>query len=608
MADPADVAQDAAQALAAPDEQPVILPLPTLLAEIAAALRHPREAPWLRGRATLRAEWSATSATIGSGLRESIGDGLSRCEAALQVAGGALERAAAASEIEVVLAAARTPGALGAAWADFLEAASNPVAEPAGAIIARAQFEALQRAAGQDAEDLRKRLLRVLRDDALVIAQERVRIGRAAVTPEIAGLVGRSAGLAAQDRLDLAATLARLVAPTGRCVVWIAFRPAVIDGFRLPAGAVTFLDAAWVVPNAVAENGQEFPEREELRSLSAHLPDEDALADVVLARVDLGRRSPAGAVEDAVDAAAAIVEAAAIRDEGLAWAQYGWTVLLVDGGPRLWSTFVPEDEVRTWRNPERLRRVAADLNELAPRLGPALGVAPLPPDLRAAIRSAAETHDAHPANQILLYQRMLELVAAHAGLEDPWALASFIEGDWPLGCWRRDALNAVHRARDAALWPSTNGTTVDLADVYSPEGTSGGFTINLARAADRINDIDSLFEGWTRRRTHNALVAVDDSVVLDQTLRRYRRDARLLMQRYRRTRDALAHGNPVDRAVIATVVNFARFVARGALVEALEAHIEGRDLVTTLRQQRETRRTQERAVRDGASMRSQWQG
>lgn len=579
-----------------------------LLSEVAAALRHPREAPWLRGRATLRAEWAATSATVGSRLRASIGDGLGRCEAALQATGGVAERAAAASEIEVVLAAARTPGALGAAWADFVEAAGDPAAEPTDALIARAQFEALQRAAGYDSKDLRKRLLGVLRDDALAIAEAKARLGQGEPPSALADLIGRQADLAAQDRLELAAALARLVAPTGRCVVWIAFSPAVLDGFRLSAGAVTFLDAAWVIPNAVAEDGQEFPEREELRSLSAYLPDDDgeALANVVLARVDLGRRSPAGAIEDAADAAAAIVEAAAIRDEGLAWAQYGWTVLLVDGRQRMSSMFVPESEVRTWRNPERLRLVAKDLTDMAPRLGSALGVAPLPPDLRAAIRSAAETHDAHPANQVLLYQRMLELVAAHAGLEDPWALAELIAGDWSLGSWRRDAMNAVHRARDAARWPSANGAAIDLSDVYSSAGSNGQYTINLGRAADRINEIDSLTEGWTRRRTHNALAAVDDPLVLHSALRRNQGDARLLMQRYRRTRDALAHGNPVDRAIIETVIDFARFIARGALIEALEAHIEGRDLLATLRQQRKKRKTEERAIRDGASMRSQW--
>lgn len=302
----------------------------------------------MRSRNALRSEWTATSQALGPLLRDALGVTLPRCESALGT--DAVERtarAAAAAEVEVVIAAARTAVALGAAWRDFVTAASTPGASPADAFTARHQFEAMTRAVGHDVEARRKLLIGTLAGDAAAVAEARLTTGATSTPPDWRALRGRQAGLSSRDRLNLADRLARAAAPEGRCVAWIAFKAATLENFRLGAGHVTFLDAQWAVPNAVADDGQDFPERSELRAVKHFLPESAGLKDVVLARVDLGNRSVAGAIEDAADSAGAIVEAAAVSGDRPGWMPYGWTVLLVDGAPRTSVTFVPEDEQRT---------------------------------------------------------------------------------------------------------------------------------------------------------------------------------------------------------------------------------------------------------------------
>lgn len=108
-------------------------------------------------------------------------------------------------------------------------------------------------------------------------------------------------------RIETASNVLAAKPPTGHVVVWLLYRRAQVPP-RLSAGPITFLRADWAIPNATIENGQDFEEREELKTLLEDqfafnkddlFKEQAAEESYVLVRVDMGQRSAGGAADEA---------------------------------------------------------------------------------------------------------------------------------------------------------------------------------------------------------------------------------------------------------------------------------------------------------------------
>lgn len=583
------------------------LPLGVIVEDIQALLLHRRDKGWQRARNAIGTDWAATMNCLGPALRSALGPAIDSADTTIRrlvtQAPSMRERHAAEPTLAALLAALCTEGAIRAAWHDVIDAVGSEAMPWHLVWDRRAVLADALRAAGHDAMGVTKLIVQVLGDQAHAVAEANVKLGRREWPADFVKLIHTNAGLPAEARLALATDLLCSWVQSGRCVVWLGFIDARVDTFHVEAGAVTFLDAEWAVPNA-QEGGQTFPHRDELSS-AMQLPDADKLHNVVLARVDLGVRPVTGAASAAVDIAETIVQAAVSSRSVGTWSPFGWRMTFVDGNQVGSEHFVPEREANAWVVPYKLDEVAERLADLGARLGRAVAIAQLPIELREALKSSTDAQTANPTGRILHHYRVLELLAALAGIEDAEQLAGSIANHWPVSVWRGNCMDVVTQGHHA--WMRSRQELPESVRQTVRNGSGMSFTVDFAAAAQDPQQMVKHLQGDRVRRDGQELLEslTDPGKALTQ-LAMLRRSRNVLTARLSRVRNALVHGNPMHASVVASLDEFAEFLARSALREALEAHMSGQDLNASLQREKARTRTFERGLRDGRSPLELW--
>jgi hypothetical protein len=589
----------------------VPLPMSVLFEEIDAWVKHQRVGPWKRNNTQLMREVNRSLDALGPRLRNAASGYLNEFSSAMiavtdEQNPSQNQRHAALAATQVARVAVITPSALLAAWEDVVSASADHASRFDAIMAAVTALRAGLAAAGHDAAKMLVRLSELLDDDAVAVVETRLKLGLESEPPgDWRGLHGTQAGTSMSERKALCQDLVSSPAPSGRCIAWLSYKQAeVVTGIE--AGPCTFYNAHWALGNVENEDGQEFLGRGELKDDFAHPgpvgPDEK----VVLARVDLGTRSPIGALETAERLVGALVDTASHRSDGARWLPYGWNMLVLDGRRISSTSYATEDDMATWERPHERLRTSTELAELGPRLGTALAHSLLPSDLAEALRTAGESRSADTRSRIVLDDRVVEFVAASAGVENGHTIADLIVSGWPEARWRTELTNIILGALDAIRWrPDT--AAAKLAGQVRTSDRHGSFTIHFDIAADCAEDLVGLLEDPMDVLHARELFATlnNGSSFLAYTGAR-RAEAAILTERLRRVRNALAHGNPTQSDSIESVAAFSTYIANSTLHEALDAYRDGHVMLHRLREYEARRVSENAAYSSGASPRSRW--
>lgn len=589
----------------------VPLPMPVLFEEIDAWVRHRRVGAWKRNNTQLMREVDRSLATLGPRLRNAASGYLTEFSSAMATVTqeekpSQNQRHAALAANQVARVAVITPAALLAAWEDVVSATADRAAQFDIIMAAVTAIRAGLAAAGHDAEKVLKRLSDLLDDDAVAVTETRLQLGLTSEPPASWGdLNGKQAGTATRERMALCQQLVASPARSGRCIAWLSYKHAEVVTV-IEAGPCTFYNAHWALGNVDDDGGQEFLGRGELKADFAQPgpigPDEK----VVLARVDLGTRSPVGALETAERLVATLVDTASHRSDGARWLPYGWNMLVLDGCRVSSSSYATEDVMAAWERPNERIRTSAELAEMGPRLGTALAHSLLPSDLAEALRTAGESRTSDARSRIVLDDRVIEFVAASAGVEDGQAIADLIVDGWPAARWRTELFNIIVRALDAGRWRA-DAAADNLAERVKTPGENDSIVIHFDVAADCAGELIGLLEDQIDVLHARELLATlnDGNSFLAYAAAR-RAEAAVLTERLRRVRNALAHGNPVQSESIESVAAFSTYIANGALHEALDAYRDGHNMLDRLREYEARRVRENAAYSTGASPRSRY--
>lgn len=590
---------------------PGILALTSCITEVDLWLKHRRPTAWARNRSSLRAEVKASCGALGPRLAESLAPTLDRYRERLML----LTKRPRTDEIheaaatgQSLYAAATTPDALRAAWRDLIDAVDDDDIPVDVVRMRHHQILALAGAAGHDVKGLSTRLRGVLSGSARGVMSARLGLGDVDPPTDWPG-PREDADLSAEQLMILCSRLLGAPAESGRCISWHAFAPGQLDEFVLQLGRVTLLEARWAIPNMLNDDGQSFPGREELRDQDFHAPTEEMAEDekaVILARVDLGNRQIAGALNLGRGIVRSLADIAAWEADGVRWREFGWEMLLVDGRARTSSSFVPKDVVKSWGDAYARDRTASALRERGAQLAAALANDTLPADLAEAVRSATEATSADLRSRVILNTRITEFVAAFAG-RDAHDLVHRLCGWWPADQLETDMFNAIAQA--VSDWPADADRRREqerIAKAVRRTGPGASFTIDLGAVADLSDELLELWSGTLlQRRLRWALSLLTDAQTYLTALEAYQRTSQLRQKRLQRVRNALTHGNPVHDAAVESVDSFNRYIANAALQLGLDTFATGSTVMGAIAAEDARRDAITRAIQGGQPLLSQ---
>lgn len=425
-------------------------------------------------------------------------------------------------------------------------------------------------------------------------------------------------------RLDIARNMLTAEPPTGRVVVWLLFDRAQVNA-RVAAGPITFLLSAWAIPNATRDDGQHFPERDELRAMMADssqfreddlVPGDLAGENFVLVRVDLGQRSAAGAAEEATRRVDALLSIA-IEAGGVSWLNTGTSATLVDGQERMsTSGAIHRRDGDTFHDSYGIRVTSELLTDWAARLDAVLRVGPMPAFLVEALSSVREAsmmdhrdvlfYNARPVTPrvaLALEDHAIELIASLAQLH-PERLVTVLQQDEADHRWSQMLAGGLVAPLD------TNRKTAKLHDAAT------SLTQSVSRTAPNGVRVVALEKVWEVRDQLRALpvspaaeitrdfclAAISSTSDEEVGRERAKQAVELLRTRHRRVRNAIAHGNPVTPVAIGSVREFSQRVTRQALAIALHAHATGTDVSSYLAGRSQDRDETNAEVANGVCM------
>jgi hypothetical protein len=545
--------------LNSPMEIGVVLPLTTCLDELIPSLIHARSNTWRREqRRSLLGDMEAAVGIMGSEVRSAVGLILAET---LALAGRVLnvKKAHEHPEFNALLAAAETlaeclrePEIRCASWRDVVSGLRKQL--PVHVIDDRVRLLlALQSSAKRDADDDRRGLCSII---------ER----------------GMIAALGAREG-DSPSTSARLLscealiaqpATTSHCVAWVALAGTRLPKFVVPAGPVTFFEAEWAVPNAQREQGQDFLYRDELRELAnesfSGIPFESG---EVLVRVDLGQRPVAGALDEGWRWATFVAGFATLSARTRAWPKRGWNVLQTDD---VWHYgWFATDDLEDHPTSARIERVARELE----RISVAMIAKPdsLSPNLIEAVDSAIEARGTEIRSRNILRFRVLEMVAAHAGVAEVDDLLALMKGQWAHDGIGHRVVSAVHvTLLGHAVDPALGGLNERLRNLILTHQATGGVLVDMPAVAENAGGLLSLVRSEYERQALRAdLDAVRVAALCAEYLSRLEGEEVLLYSRLRRVRNALTHGNPITHDAASSVDNYLMYLTEFALEKAIAA-------------------------------------
>lgn len=408
------------------------------------------------------------------------------------------------------------------------------------------------------------------------------------------------------DRLKLA-TGVLVAPPAGRIVVWTVYYRAVPSRMREVAGQMTFLPADWALPNAFDIEGQDFPERAELREIreevswldQAHIESLKPENRLALVRVDLGERRLAGAVEEARRRIEAVLSVA-VKAGGVSWQTAGVDTVLLDGkvrssslGLSISGAPVLEDDSYGMSATGEILSIVVD------QLGDALMKGPMPEHLVEALTSLREARMTdhrdvlfHGARRVT--PRVATALEDHA-MELFASVLKVHSRTLAITLQRREALNQAGRRIAEQL-------SAPLNEAWSSEYhegrrelerkicnySSGGVRlVSFAKAVSLQDEIRALpLSELQRADLEDALAICTDPNRERQFLEELLRDMGLLRARHRRVRNAVNHGLPLDETTLNSIREYADSTSGAALNIALTWFKNG-DPGPTLLQQEE---------------------
>jgi hypothetical protein len=399
------------------------------------------------------------------------------------------------------------------------------------------------------------------------------------------------------------------------CVAWIIYGSARLSGAR-DFGPITFYEIDWAAPNALNQDGQAFPHRDELRSLLKNnhirLPGKsNGRPYQVLARVDLGMRAPHHALDDADAMIQVLLRIAGSRSGGTSWQRAGCACLLLDGHVALCADSAGpyiSDEVD-----HHGQNIMADaLAHYGPSVAAGLSRTPMPPDLADALRLFGEASDVDSREVLLTGRSTIDrktvLVLEDAAFEHIASYARMSGDDlevailatWPHARWS----SQVNAAINACLRSDVASTPLHRRIITHQPGRTQTSFLEAGRLADEL--LALCRNPLTRRFAEKWLTSIRDATLCLDLHRRHEHECYLLRERLSRTRNALTHGNPVHPAVIYTVRDLSTYRVNTALGVALEVFSASGSFASALRARTEDHQRLVDHLTRGESMLDRW--
>lgn len=384
---------------------------------------------------------------------------------------------------------------------------------------------------------------------------------------------------------------------TGAVVVWSVYRRARIP-WRTPAGPITFLRATYAIHDALADDRDVFPERNELRALLQNpggldgdriVEDEGRGESFVLVRTDLGQRSPLGAADEAERRIDALLNIAAGAG-GVSWVNTGTAVTVLDGEPVRSSLGADHQRREPFSDDYGIGATSELIEAWSKKLESAMAKGPMPDPLLEALAAVKEARltdhrDVHfydtrpvtPRVATALEDHALEQVASLAQMK-PEALMDelmFQEAEHAWGAWLAGTLTAPLRHRDEDAEFHRKREAVDRK--ITQRTSYGARSVHLDKAWEARDELRELAgDPATRADLELALSVISDQTEEARSKARLLDDTSVLRNRHRRVRNAVAHGNPVTAAALDSVRHYSESVTGDALAIALESYATSR--------------------------------
>lgn len=426
-----------------------------------------------------------------------------------------------------------------------------------------------------------------------------------------------ASSLSPEDRVRAAEDILAAEPPTGHVVVWIVYDRAIVP-WRIEAGPITFLWANWMVPNALRDDGQDFAERKELRALLNDVMWADDLEGAInnhgtrlaLARVDLGQRPVAGALQEAERRVEAILSIA-VGAGGVSWQETGASSVVADG--RIWTTSRGLRLGRHSRSEDTYGMGATSeiLKSVAERMNETMTERPMPEYLIEALVSLREasmtkhrdvdfygTRAVTPRVATALEDHATELIASVASMTSP-DLASALEErevDWIL---QRRVLEGITALFDGNIPPSKDDGALEKEIC---QYQNGGRVVSIIKAVELRDQLLRLpMSDLARADLTASLRALTDPEYEIGLLESIRCEVKAVRTRHRRVRNAINHGNPLTEPALESIRGYSERCARSALNLALEGYVSGTPVSSMVIEERQHRQRQDQARSEGQS-------
>ena len=332
-----------------------VLPIVVCLDQLVSSLRHARSATWRREqRSSLAKDFDAAFDVVGARTREALGNAVYEVHDLVRRVLTANTKVSEHRDFNRLLSGAEElrkrvvdAGVRRATWRDVVDGLRESLPERVLEDRVRLLF-ALLGGAHLEPEEDRQHLHWVIAEGGV---------------PE-SGPGSEVAPPGAAERLAVCEEYVSRAVPSENCIAWVALDGTFLPEFVVEAGPVTFFLAEWAVPNAKEDDGQLFLYRDELREIVMTSPFEvPHETNVVLARVELGERPVAGALDEAWRQAMFVAGYATLSARSDPWPKRGWNVLSVDDS-RHHGWFAP-DHLFHQRTRIQVQRIGFELAEVA---------------------------------------------------------------------------------------------------------------------------------------------------------------------------------------------------------------------------------------------------
>lgn len=395
--------------------------------------------------------------------------------------------------------------------------------------------------------------------------------------------------LSEEDRLEMARG-SLVAAPAGRIIVWTVYYRADLSNMREAIGPMTFFCADWALENAFEPEFQDFPERAELRSIredvrwlenlnAERLNPENRL---VLARIDLGIRQVAGALEEARRRIDALISLA-VQAGGTSWQSAGAAAVLLNGKVRTTSHGLTlRSTPALSSDTQGMQSTAEILGSVAKHFGDVLSERPMPDELIEALISLREArmtdhrdvffsgaHRVGPRMATALEDHAMELFASALGVGGE---------DLSIAIERREALRQADSRIagqlmgpfDEAPFRGRSAGREELERRISAYSRRGIRAVSIAKAVALKDEIRALpMSELERADLEDALAVCTDPDRERKFLEELGAETERFRKRLRRVRNAVNHGLPLREATLNSIRTYAADTSGMALDIAL---------------------------------------